>query len=392
MKAHALVVLCVGFSCGVPETPPVDGVVDDESSVAVALQPPPRSLTLASWNVEWLGSTANGPADDALQLSNVETVLAGNAADVWGLSEVVTPDSFAAIAGALPAFDAVLATEVPQGHTYYTASEQKVGLLWRRDVFTRVDAQLIGVEDAFDFGSRPPLEVTLRRANGETLTVIVLHMKAFFDAASAQRRARAAVVLKRHLDTALAGKAFAVIGDWNDAAAFYADLGSAFRFVTAALPATTVTGSRAIDHHLVSAPLAAANTGAARLEPALPQYGTTTSDHYPVVSRYTLAPAARIASVLANEPGSDRSLEHVTLEGHADLGGWSLSDGTKVRHVFEAGTVLDGTLTVSGAEASTGTLSLNNGGDAVVLRDAAGHDVDLAQWASPQEDGVALTP
>src|SRR4051812_569200 len=107
MKAHALVVLFLGVSCGAPEVAAGDGLlVDDESSVTVALQPLPRSLTLASWNVEWLGSTANGPADEALQLSNVETVLVGNAADVWGLSEVVTPASFAAIAAALPAFDA----------------------------------------------------------------------------------------------------------------------------------------------------------------------------------------------------------------------------------------------------------------------------------------------
>jgi hypothetical protein len=147
-----------------------------------------------------------------------------------------------------------------------------------------------------------------------------------------------------------------------------------------------------IDHHLVSALLAAdyVESSAAVLHPVVPAYGTTTSDHYPVVSRYLRGSGVSIIEVLANEPGSDRGGESITLRGAADLSGWTLGDATAVRHVFPSGTTVDGTLTVFGREASSGTLSLNNAGDAAVLRDAAGMEIDVVKWSSAQDDGVAL--
>src|SRR5690606_5833203 len=118
---------------------------------------------------------------------------------------------------------------------------------------------------------------------------------------------------------------------------------------------------------------------------------------YPVLTRYTLgggggggSPRVMINEVRANEPGSNTAGEFVELvnvgDGAANLSGWTLSDGSSVRHVFAGGTSLapGAAIVVFGASsgipsgvgnaigASTGGLSLANGGDAVLLDDAGG--------------------
>lgn len=116
-----------------------------------------------------------------------------------------------------------------------------------------------------------------------------------------------------------------------------------------------------------------------------------------------------INEVLANEPGSSTSgeaIEIVNIGGTAaDISGWTVRDGTSVRHTFAAGTMLqpDKAITVFGGSsaipggivavpASTGGLSLANGGDSVVLKDAAASTVQSMTYTSSQvsTDGVSL--
>ena len=126
---------------------------------------------------------------------------------------------------------------------------------------------------------------------------------------------------------------------------------------------------------------------------------------------FTVAAPARVIinEVLANEPGSTTAAEFVELYNAggsaADLSGWTLSDATAVRHVFALGTTLapGQTLVVFGAASgipvglgnavasSTGTLSLNNGGDTVTLAQA-GVVVDTVTYASALAavDGVSM--
>jgi hypothetical protein len=94
-----------------------------------------------------------------------------------------------------------------------------------------------------------------------------------------------------------------------------------------------------------------------------------------------------INEILANEPGSDVNGEFVELVNtggtSASIGGWTISDATGVRHTFAAGTsiapgkaivVFGGSASIpagltNAVAASTGTLSLANGGDSVILKD-----------------------
>jgi len=60
-------------------------------------------------------------------------------------------------------------------------------------------ARLVLTDQAFAFGGRPPMEVTLHFTEGQTartMVVLVVHLKAMSDAASYDRRVTSAKALK----------------------------------------------------------------------------------------------------------------------------------------------------------------------------------------------------
>ncbi|WNG13887.1 lamin tail domain-containing protein [Cystobacter fuscus] len=117
--------------------------------------------------------------------------------------------------------------------------------------------------------------------------------------------------------------------------------------------------------------------------------------------------------ILANEPGSNTNGEFVELVNtestSVDISGWVIMDATAVRHVFPANTVLgagkaiavfSGTSgipagTPNAVAASTGTLSLNNGGDTVTLLTSTASNaatVNTYTYSGTQasKDGVSI--
>jgi endonuclease/exonuclease/phosphatase family metal-dependent hydrolase len=268
-------------------------------------------VTIGTWNLEWFADPDGGtlgPTNNALQQMNVQTVLQQRTdVDLWGIQEVVGTSEFSMVAANLPGFQLVLATDLQAGTFYYGFAEQKVALLWRTSKFTLVSARLILTQDSFSFGGRPPIEALLRlSANGVTkdLYVIVLHMKAYADQASYDRRVAASAALKAYLETTRPADNVLVIGDWNDdldrstymnSASPYANFvadPTRYRFPTKELTdanrRTTASSSQPIDHQLLTAPLfphyLAGSTTAT--VPMIPGYTTTTSDHYPVTTRH----------------------------------------------------------------------------------------------------------
>lgn len=267
-------------------------------------------LDVASWNIEWFGSTGNGPADESLQLERVAGVIGGTDADIWGLVEVVDEDAWRQLLAGLPGYRGVLATgaSVKGGAAAYHRGEQKVGLIFKRDVASLVGARVVLAAHEATFAGRPPLEVRLRLARSdEELVVLVLHMKAFADQESWRRRKAAGELLHAFLDAEHPARKVVVIGDWNDDvdtsivrglpspfAALVQD--RAYRFVTAPLSARRVSSTTGyadlVDHHLASDELAAVEVpGSAevyRVDAYIPDFDRTTSDHFPVLSRYRL--------------------------------------------------------------------------------------------------------
>lgn len=271
----------------------------------------PESVDVASWNVEWLGDPGHGPADEALQLRNASTVLRTMDLDLVGLVEVVSEQSFSSLLARLPGYRGLLVTDpaVQGGRASYGADEQKVALLLR-DRFRVTGARVVLAEEAWAFAGRPPMEVALafsEQGRPRTLTVVVAHFKAMADADGYRRRARAAAALKAWLSAEHPRDWVLVVGDFNDdldRSTYRGNpspfatllLDPAFRFTTQALTeagaATTVHFSSTIDHHLATASLGRRYVeGSARVmhpEAWVDSYAQTTSDHYPVLTRYDL--------------------------------------------------------------------------------------------------------
>jgi len=423
-----------------------------------------NTLDIASWNIEWFGDTSNGPSDETLQRENAYDVISGADMDIWGVAEIVSTSAFNTLKSQL-GYSGFLANDssVTNGSAYYSSSEQKVGILYKSSIASVQDARIILTSSNDAFAGRPPLQVTLRVTIGgytEDIVVIVLHAKCCDDTTSWTRRQTAANALKSYLDSAYPTQKVWVIGDFNDDldssitpgkaspyASFLNDTAD-YTFITKALSdahiATTVGYTDTIDQHLVTNEAAAkyisGSVEAYRVDQQISNYGNTTSDHYPILSRYTWGGSGGaggtggtsgggaggtggtaggssggtaqliINEILANEPGSDTAGEFVEIlnigSGSAILSGYTLSDSSSVRHTFASGTTLGAgqAIVVYGGSsgiasgvsnavtASTGQLNLANGGDTVTLKTNSGSTVQSYTYSSSQAstDGVSI--
>jgi hypothetical protein len=301
------------------------------------------TLDVASWNIEWFGNTANGPSNETLQLTNARDIIGGADMDVWGVAEIVDQAHWNSLESQLPGYTGFLAGEsvVTGGSTSYSASEQKVGILYKSSVATLLGAKIILTAYDTDFAGRPPLEVKLRvTLNGATEDVvfIVMHAKAFNDLASWQRRANASAALKSYLDATYPTQKVFVVGDYNDDVDTsitagqvspyknFVDDAARYSFPTAALSAAGISSTTGytdmIDHHLNSNEAAATYVpGSAqvyRVDSYVASYDASTSDHYPVLSRYTFGgggtttPAVRVTAPNGGESYAAGSSQTIT--------------------------------------------------------------------------------
>jgi endonuclease/exonuclease/phosphatase family metal-dependent hydrolase len=436
-------------SCLVEEHALDEDLDADLYEVTVPAKGAANTLDIASWNIEWFGSTANGPTNENLQLSNATDVIAGTDFDIWGVAEIVSTSQFNSLKSKLSGYAGFLANDplVTSGSSFYTTSEQKVGILYKSSVATLQSARIILTQNDYEFAGRPPLEVKLRvSVNGVTddIVVIVLHAKAFDDTASWQRRRDASIALKSYLDSTYPTQKVMVVGDFNDDVDTSITAGQQspyqnfvndsadYEFLTEPLSlsgqSSTVSYPDVIDHHLASDDMAGAyiaNTVQIyRVDQYIASYGTSTSDHYPVLTRYDLtgslppppppppppSTGVFLNEILANEPGSSTSGELIELvngtSGDIDLSGCTLSDSTSVRHTFAAGTTLAAGKAIvvfasasaipgglsNAVASSTGTLSLNNTGETVSLKNGAGTVMDSFTYSSSLAgtDGVSM--
>lgn len=342
---------------GTPDGGSPDGGSGSDGGTSVPLR-------VGNWNIEWFGSTTEGPTNEQLQLNNARTVLASVDVDFWGLAEIVDTAHFNALKQQLPGYQGFLANDsqwVSNNWWYYSTNEQKVGVLFRTGAVQVLNAEVILTQYDYEFAGRPPLRVDLRfTRNGVTvdLVAIVLHLKATVSAPTAdyQRRKDASLALQQYLDTYLPTARVMVVGDWNDdldrsivkdpntgqylETPFknFLDAPAAYSFTTLPLAATersTVSYSSFIDHQLTSNELAEdfVPNSAYVLKPALTNYGITTSDHYPVISRFDFGhlppppPPPHRMELRLTSPNGGESFPASTVQDIT----WTSDGGTSVR-------------------------------------------------------------
>lgn len=289
-----------------------DGGTDGGTGVA---------FSAANWNLNWFGSPDAGPSDEPKQLANVQQVMATVDADVWGLEEVADVTQFNALVQRMPGYAGFVANDpsIPSGSSNYSPTEQKPALLFRSSLVSVLEKKLMPVAsgDLYSFGGRPPLQAKLRITHGGSsvdLTVIVLHMKAFADTDSYSRRLQASGVLKNYLDTQYKGQPVLVVGDWNDDVDVsitkdstsggylpspyqnFVDDSADYTFLTQPLSLqhkrSTVSNTEFIDHQLATPLLLqgyVSNSTQVFVPSYITDYKNTTTDHYPVLSRFSFS-------------------------------------------------------------------------------------------------------
>lgn len=268
-----------------------------------------ETLDVATWNIEWFGDPNNGPSNDATQLANVKTVLEQAGIDLWAVQEIQDPNDFTSLLTQLgTAWAGALATE---------HSGQRIGYLYRTEVF-RVRKAPFHILQAFasDFASRPPLQFEVDVVLPDTtvaVTFITLHMKAFDDLDSYNKRVNAASRLKNHIDFGtLNREPVIVLGDLNDELGRSIAAGQPspydnfvqdtthYSFLTKGLDEanvhtfcnnSTCSSGSTLDHLLITEELVPhyeANSVAryTELTTAISSYTSTTSDHLPVFARF----------------------------------------------------------------------------------------------------------
>lgn len=193
-----------------------------------------NTLEVVTWNVEWFGSTSNGPSDEALQFENAKKVITELNADIIGVQEIVDEAKMHQ-----------LATEtgyayVSETMSWQASNEQKVGYLYKPSTVTVKKEKVLlsklfsdikaGTTNLSDYptndelfwasGRLPYLVQFEATINGvkQTLNVVNLHAKANGENSTQdyERRKYDAKVLKDSLDAHYNTANLIILGDFND--------------------------------------------------------------------------------------------------------------------------------------------------------------------------------
>ncbi|MCB0646063.1 MAG: choice-of-anchor J domain-containing protein [Saprospiraceae bacterium] len=293
---------------------------------------PANTLDIVGWNIEWF-SGINGPSNDLLQEMNALEVLTNLNADIYACPEIVDTLAFKNLADELGSpgeygyYISKYASAVPNEFSPTYGDAQKLGFIYRKSVIspTNVTALFYTTDvnsSAYNYwasGRFPLMMETMTTINGITYPVayILIHAKAQNSANAYERRKNASLLLKGYLDSLKANERFIILGDYNDdldqtiaapgesspfyPASSYSDLvNDSLNYKAVTLPLSlsnqksTVGYNDVIDHAIVSNELGLeyiANSAKiiTEVNDWIPNYGSTTSDHYPVMTSYSFS-------------------------------------------------------------------------------------------------------
>lgn len=291
------------------------------------------TLEVVNWNIEWFGSTTLGPSNDNQQEQNIKTILQNVGADVYALQEVVSEPRLASIVGQMPGYSYVLSnygsySNPNQPGAGPLADAQKLGMIYKTALFPAgVTTQALlsaGINSAADISNpaynwyssgRFPFMVTgTTTLNGVTkqLRFIITHAKANTSPTltSYARRKAGNDSLRIHLNNFYPTDNIILLGDFNDDldstitaginprfSSYKSFIDDAANFFSPTLALSlagkksTVSYNDVIDHVMLSKEMECSYLpGSANIltdvTSLVTNFGSTTTDHYPVFSRY----------------------------------------------------------------------------------------------------------
>lgn len=297
------------------------------TSVVSFAQSSANTLDVVSWNLEWFGDAANGPADNNLQEENAKKILRQVNADLYGLVEIVDSARLKRLTDSLGPEYGFALSPFCSGNSTGTGpawlNGQKLAYIYNKNIFSNVSTRGMmrnsgPAYTAFASGRFPYLLNADVIVNGVTKNInfILLHGKAGSTVSDYQRRKEGAQELKDTLDAYYSTSTNIIIGDYNDALygticsgcgtfissydPIVKDSTDADSYKSITLP-LSVDGQSSmtnfpnvVDNHVISNEAANAYIpNSARIlvdvRNLVADYGNTTSDHYPVFSQYNLS-------------------------------------------------------------------------------------------------------
>ncbi|WP_316783529.1 lamin tail domain-containing protein [Pedobacter frigiditerrae] len=310
-----------------------------------------NTLEVVNWNIEWFGSPAQDPANDTQQAANVKTIVNNINADVYGLAEVVDTALFRATV--LPAgYNVIFSSFGSYADNKLDVdypSAQKLAFMYRTDIIKPV--RTFGVlEDTYNpavastsadgtpyknwSSGRFPFAMEANiTINGKTENVyfMEIHAKANTGTPAEQvdsynRRKGGNLQLKNWIDANLQGKKVIILGDFNDVlnpdktiapmptgtGTSYSDFtNDAANYFPITLPLalagkqSTAGFNTVIDNVIVNKALNANYIqGTAEVldgvTSLVTNYSSTTTDHYPIKTRYLFGNGEPTLATIAN--------------------------------------------------------------------------------------------
>ena len=368
-----------------------------------------NTLEVVNWNMEWFGSPAAGfgPDDKELQFTNATSVLRQLDADVFALLEVVDTLSLSKLVATMPGYAyrvSYFGSAADDSLDTDYRLTQKLAFVYRTSVvknpkfsafFRSRQAQNAPDYSYWSSGRFPFVMQADVIVNGVTkpVTFVAIHAKANTDPilTSYDRRKRAADELKTKLDTDYAGQNVVVLGDFNDdldqtitagispaITSYSAFTNDAANYPSPTLQELSLTGQKStvgyndvIDHVVTSKPLysyfipgtAEVQT---RITSTIANYGSTTSDHYPVLTRYNFTAPDLVVNT-ANQAVAAGTYNNITVTstGAGVLQGPVVANGAVI--VQNGGSLNTNCQPLTGS----GTFAVADGGTLAIC-DAAG--------------------
>lgn len=307
-------------------------IIDNSELLALDVNgntiPEENTLDIVSWNINWFGNPANGfgPKDDDLAEQNIKKAMNRLNADIYVFIEVVDVQRFRRMVQALDGYGVSISDYCSNATDSLSSnypSGQKIAYVFRKSLVEAIQFRglMEGSSTAYAnwaSGRLPYLmEARIKNSNTfqgfqEPVYLIGLHGKAGDTEQDYLRRKAAAKELKDTLDQQFGKANVIIIGDYNDdldetiskstasRLSSYDDIVKdsidSDRYVALSLPLSfakynSVIGYQdVVDHVMISNELENryVNGSTQILEEIvqwIPQYATTTSDHYPLFLR-----------------------------------------------------------------------------------------------------------
>ncbi len=296
-KNYILLVIFIfsfGFqSCNKDASNPIINIPDKEKSDTYnncITQGKDNTLEIATWNIEHFPKSANTAIE-------VQSIISYSNYDVWGVEEIEDVNSLKTIVNLDDRYSVLLDSDISSG----VNKNYHLAYVYRNDKVELLDKQLLPFSSS-PFPRKPLMAKFKWKKDGSIFYVIDLHLKAYNDSESIERRIEASRVLKNYIDTELPNDKVIVIGDYNDVIYPYSQsefqkiLDDSQNYKFADMEIASCEGSGCdfsypgwpshIDHILITNELfnSLSSTEVITLDKCSSKYDDEVSDHRPVVT------------------------------------------------------------------------------------------------------------